>query len=128
VPQEADLIFHTTATSTGLASAIASGGLEATIVELSWYGEGSVPVRLGGAFHSRRLKLVSSQVGMVAPSRRPRWGYRRRLQAALNLLQDPALDALLTSEIAFDETPAKVPALLAPGAPGLAPIIRYANA
>jgi hypothetical protein len=67
-------------------------------------------------------------VGQVAPSRRPRWGYRRRLQAALKLLQDPALDALLTSEIAFEDAPAKLPALLAPGAPGLAPVIRYPSA
>jgi threonine dehydrogenase-like Zn-dependent dehydrogenase len=127
-PKEADVIFHTTATSDGLDTAIAAAGMEATIVELSWYGEGSVPVKLGGAFHSRRVKLVSSQVGQVAPSRRPRWGYRRRLQAALKLLQDPALDALLTSEIAFEVAPAKLPALLAPGAPGLAPVIRYPSA
>jgi hypothetical protein len=44
------------------------------------------------------------------------------------LLNDPALDALLTTEIAFDEAPARLPALLAPGAPGLAPVIRYPQA
>ena len=59
-------------------------GDEATVVELSWYGEGDVAVPLGGAFHSRRLRLVSSQVGKVAPSHRPRWSYRRRLAAALD--------------------------------------------
>ena len=36
---------------------------EGTIVEMSWYGDKPVQVDLGGAFHSRRLKLVSSQVG-----------------------------------------------------------------
>jgi threonine dehydrogenase-like Zn-dependent dehydrogenase len=126
-PKDADLVFHTTATGAGLDAAIATAGMEATIIELSWYGEGSVPVRLGGAFHSRRLKLISSQVGQVAASRRPRWGYRRRLQAALKLLSDPALDALLATEIRFDEAPARLPSMLAPGAPGLAPVIRYSN-
>ncbi|HXF53566.1 MAG TPA: zinc-binding alcohol dehydrogenase [Hyphomicrobiaceae bacterium] len=127
-PEEADVVFHTSATAEGLDTAIRSAGLEGNIVELSWFGDAATPVRLGGAFHSRRLKLVSSQVGHVAPSRRPRWGYRRRLEAALRLLDDPALDALLSSEISFEDAPAKLPALLAPGAPGLAPVIRYPQA
>ena len=127
-PRDADVVFHTTATAAGLDTAIGTAGLEATIVELSWFGDGAVPVKLGGAFHSRRLKLVSSQVGQVSPGRRPRWDYRRRIEAALRLLGDDTLDQLLTQEIAFEDAPARLPALLAPGAPGLAPIIRYPNA
>ena len=46
----------------------------------------TVKVPLGGAFHRRRLKLVSSQVGQVAPSHRRDWTHRRRLDAALGLL------------------------------------------
>ncbi len=126
-PKDADVVFHTTATAAGLDTAIDAAGLEATVVELSWFGDGAVPVKLGGAFHSRRLKLVSSQVGQVSPGRRPRWDYRRRIEAALRLLGDDTLDELLTQEIAFEDTPARLPALLAPGAPGLAPIIRYPN-
>jgi hypothetical protein len=121
-------VFHTTATAAGLDTAIDAAGLEATVVELSWFGDGAVPVKLGGAFHSRRLKLVSSQVGQVSPGRRPRWDYRRRIEAALRLLGDHTLDELLTQEIAFEDAPARLPALLAAGAPGLAPIIRYPNA
>lgn len=118
-------MFHTSASEAGLATAIASAGLEATIVELSWYGDKRVSVPLGGPFHSQRLKLVSSQVGQVSAGRRPRWDFRRRMEAALGLLLDDRLDALLTSEIAFDDAPAKLPGLLAPDAPGLAPVIRY---
>ncbi|MCL4767587.1 MAG: zinc-binding alcohol dehydrogenase [Hyphomicrobiaceae bacterium] len=124
-PREADVVLHTSATAPGLAAAIAAAGLEATVVELSWYGEGAVPAPLGGAFHSRRLRLVSSQVGQVAPSRRPRWSQRRRLEAALSLLHDPRLDALVSEEIELDDAPARLPEVLAPGAPGLAPVIRY---
>src|SRR3569833_3176856 len=69
-PVDCDFVFHCSASAEWLATALNIAGDEATIVELSWYGEGAVPVPLGGAFHSRRLKLVSSQVGMVAPSRR----------------------------------------------------------
>jgi NADPH:quinone reductase-like Zn-dependent oxidoreductase len=125
VPEDADVVFHASATAAGLATAIHSAGNEATIVELSWYGDETVAAALGGAFHSRRLRLVSSQVGQVAPSRRPRWTPRRRLAAALSLLQDPGLDQLITEEIAFDEAPLELPHLLKPGAPGGAAVIRY---
>lgn len=124
-PGDADVVFHTSVSGKGLDTAIGAAGVEATVIELSWYGDGATAAHLGGAFHSRRLRLISSQVGMVSAGRRPRWSYRRRLEAALGLLADPALDGLLTSEIAFDEAPAKLPALLAAGAAGLAPVIRY---
>ena len=58
-------------------------GEEATVAEMSWYGAGEIAVPLGGPFHSRRLKLISAQVGRVAPSHRARWTFRRRLSAAV---------------------------------------------
>jgi threonine dehydrogenase-like Zn-dependent dehydrogenase len=121
----ADIVFHTSVSPAGLDTAIASAGIESMIVELSWYGDREVPVRLGGAFHSQRLKLVSSQVGQVSPGRRPRWDYRRRMEAALRLLADDRLDAFVADEIAFDEAPKELPRILGPGAAGLAPVIRY---
>lgn len=124
-PGDADVVFHASATSDGLNCAIGCAGVEATIVEMSWYGAKPVQAALGGPFHSRRLKLVSSQVGMVSPSRRPRWDYARRMDAALRLLADPALDQLVTEEIDFADAPRRLPQILAPGAHGLAPVIRY---
>jgi len=124
-PQEADLVFHTSATPSGLATAIAAAGPEARIVELSWYGEGTVPAALGGAFHARRLQLISSQVAMVASSRRARWSHARRSEAAMALLADDRLDALISEEIAFGDAPRRIPELLAPGAAGLTAAIRY---
>lgn len=122
-PGEADLVFHASASAAGLSTAIGAAGFEARIVELSWYGEGVVAAPLGGAFHSKRLQLVSSQVGQVSPSRRPRFDYARRTQAALSLLADVRLDALITDEIAFTEAPERLPALFA-GA-GLTAVLRY---
>ena len=126
-PRDCDVVFHTSASAPGLNTAIALAGEEATIVEMSWYGAQKVAVDLGGAFHSRRLKLVSSQVGKVSPSRRIRWDYARRLGAALELLEDPRLDALVVDEIAFSDAAKRVPEILAPGAGGIAPVITYAG-
>lgn len=124
-PKDADFVFHASATAAGLQTAIAAAGMEATVVELSWYGDKPVAVNLGDIFHSRRIRLISSQVGQVAPSRRPRWTFRRRIEAALRLLADPALDALVATEIAFVDAPRELPRLLGPGAEGLAPVMRY---
>ena len=109
----------------GLATALGAAGMEATVVELSWYGDKQVMVPLGGAFHSRRLKLVSSQVGQVATGRRPRWTYARRLRKALDLLQDDVIDQLITGEVAFESLPDALHDILSPTAPALATVVRY---
>ena len=124
-PADADLVFHTSASPAGLETAIGCAGIEARIVELSWYGEGEIPASLGGAFHARRLQLVSSQVGMIAPSRRPRWDYARRTRAALSLLADERLDALISEEIAFTDAPVELPRILSPESRALTAAIRY---
>jgi threonine dehydrogenase-like Zn-dependent dehydrogenase len=122
-PRDVDIVFHASASAAGLATAIGAAGFEARIIELSWYGEGSVAAPLGCVFHARRLQIVSSQVGQISPSRRARFDYARRLQAALALLADDRLDALITDEIAFKDAPARLPALFA-GA-GLTAVLRY---
>ena len=70
-PRDCDVVLHLSATSEGLASAIDCAGTEGTVVEGSWQGAGTTAVPLGGAFHSRRLRLVSSQVGPAAAAARP---------------------------------------------------------
>jgi threonine dehydrogenase-like Zn-dependent dehydrogenase len=125
-PEGCDAAFHVSASAAGLATALGTLGMEGTLVELSWHGTGATPVPLGGAFHARRLRLVSSQVGTLPAVRRPRWDHRRRLAKALDLLAAmPALDALITEEVAFDDLPSALPRLLAPGAPGIATAVRY---
>ncbi|WP_420826058.1 zinc-dependent alcohol dehydrogenase [Rhodoplanes elegans] len=120
-----DLVIHASASAAGLATALSLAGLEATVLELSWYGEGTVAAPLGGAFHSRRLTLRSSQVGQVSPSRRPRWSYRRRLGAALALLADDRLDALLAPAVPFFDLPGQLEQMLAPEGGSLCPLIDY---
>ena len=101
----ADLVVHASGRPEGLRSALAVAGVEATIVEVSWYGSQSVPLPLGEAFHSRRLTLRSSQVGRLPPDRSPRWDHGRRMQLALELLREPRLDALITGESEFEDLP-----------------------
>ncbi|HZT77156.1 MAG TPA: zinc-binding alcohol dehydrogenase [Vicinamibacterales bacterium] len=118
-----DVVFHTSASESGLQLALRLAGFEAHIVELSWYGDRSVSLRLGEAFHARRLTLTSSQVGHVAPSHRARWDRRRRMALALSLLTDPALDALISGETPFDALPEVMPVLA--GGDALCHRIRY---
>src|SRR5262245_11774769 len=124
-PRDCDLVFHASASAQGLATALGLAGEEATIVELSWYGAGEVAVTYGEAFPSRRLRVVASQVGKIAPSHRPRWTHGRRLAAALALLEDPTLDVLLAPPIDFDELPARLADLLASNGDARCPLIRY---
>jgi len=124
-PEDCDLVVHASGNGAGLATALGLAGTEATVLELSWFGTGDVKVPLGGAFHSRRLKLVASQVGRVAPSRRPRWTSRRRLAAALDLLSDPRLDALLAPAVAFRDLPARLGHILAPDSAVLCQVVDY---
>jgi threonine dehydrogenase-like Zn-dependent dehydrogenase len=124
-PAECRLVVHTSADPRGLATAIDIAGDEATILELSWYGEGVVPVPLGGAFHSRRLKIVSSQVGKVAPSRRATISHRQRLEQAIALLADARLDALLMQAVPFSELPARLPDMFNRQSGVLCPLISY---
>lgn len=124
-PRDADLVFHASASAPGLATAITAAGFEARIVELSWYGEGAVPAPLGGAFHSKRLQLVSSQVGQVAPSHRARWSYARRAQTAMALLANERLDALISEEIPFTKAASRLPDVLSQSWTGLTGVLRY---
>lgn len=102
---DADLVVHTSAQAAGLATALRLAAFEATVLELSWYGNRAVSVPLGEAFHSQRLTLKSSQVGHVATPQRGRWSHRRRLELALSLLTDPVLDRLITHTAPFHELP-----------------------
>lgn len=120
-----DVAFHTSATAAGLEGALRCLAFEGRVIELSWFGDEAVPVALGGAFHSRRLRILSSQVGYVAAPRRASTTRAERLAAALAALADPRFDRLITAEVPFRELPGRIPHLLAPGAEGIATRIRY---
>jgi len=113
-PEEAeggcDLVVHASASEKGLAKALELLAPEGEVVELSWYGDRRISVPLGENFHSRRLVIRSSQVGTVA---RPDRSYAQRLGVALDLLADPAFEALVSAECMFEDLPSVLPRLAA---------------
>ena len=79
---------------------VAFGG---TVVVASWYGTKPVPLLLGGPFHRRRLRIVSSQVGTIDAALQPRWSHARRLSAARDLLPTLPLEQLISHRYAIDD-------------------------
>jgi NADPH:quinone reductase-like Zn-dependent oxidoreductase len=126
-PRGAELVFHASASEQGLSLALAIAADEASVIELSWYGDARVSLPLGAAFHAARIRLQSSQVGRVSPGMRGRRTHRERLALALELLADPALDALISGESEFTQLPAALPRVLAPEARALCHRVRYAD-
>ncbi len=123
--RERDIVVHASGQPEGLATALSLAGFEATVLEMSWYGDRRVPVALGEAFHSRRLVLRSSQVGAVATAQRARWDTRRRLALALDLLTDPAFDALVDARVEFDALPAAMARLAQTPDGALCTVVTY---
>jgi threonine dehydrogenase-like Zn-dependent dehydrogenase len=120
-----DLVLHASATSAGLQRSLDLLAPEGTVVDLSWYGDAEVTLSLGGAFHSRRLGVRASQVGAVSPARRGTRTMADRLALALDLLGDPAFDALLTGTSDFEELPQIMPLLADGSLPALCHTITY---
>jgi threonine dehydrogenase-like Zn-dependent dehydrogenase len=123
-----DLVVHTSATAAGLQRSLDLLAPEGVVLELSWYGDADVQVALGGAFHAGRLQIHGSQVGMVAPARRARRTTADRLALALELLRDPAFDALVTGESRFEALPEVMPRLAEGSLPALCHTITYEGA
>ena len=121
----ADVVVHASGQPEGLATALTLAAMEATVVDVSWYGDRSVALPLGEAFHSQRLTVRSSQVSRIPPDRVPRWSHARRAGLAIKLLTDPVLDLLITGESAFEELPSVLAILSRDPAGALCHRIRY---
>jgi threonine dehydrogenase-like Zn-dependent dehydrogenase len=120
-----DLVVHASATSAGLRRSLELLAPEGEVIELSWYGDREVSLPLGGSFHSGRLAIRSSQVGAVAPARRSRRTFADRLALALDLLRDPAFDALITGESRFEQLPDVLARLASGELPALCHLVTY---
>jgi threonine dehydrogenase-like Zn-dependent dehydrogenase len=120
-----DLVVHASATSAGLQRSLDLLAPEGTVIDLSWYGDREVRLSLGGSFHSDRLAIRASQVGTLSPARSGRRTTADRLALALELLRDPAFDALLTGQSRFDELPDVMARLAAGTLPALCHTIAY---
>lgn len=113
---DCDCVFEVSGHPDALATALRLAGKEASVVALSWYGASTASLPLGEAFHSQRLRIISSQVGTLPALRRSRWDHRRRVEAALRMLDDPTLDVLFSGSSPFTSLPDVLEALTEPGA------------
>jgi len=121
-PGDQELIVHASGTEAGLLLALERAAFEGRIIEASWFADRVPALPLGEAFHSRRLRILASQVGSIAPAMRGRRTHAERLALALDLLADPAFDALLEPPTDFAGLPRAMPRLLAGG---LCHVVRY---
>lgn len=124
-PADRDLVIHASASPAGLRLALSRCGFEGRVVEASWFGDKEVALPLGEAFHAKRLSIISTQVGQVAPAMRGRRGYGDRLTLALSLLADARLDALLGPGIPFKDLPQSLGRVLSPQAGDAQPLCPF---
>ncbi|MBX6343318.1 MAG: zinc-binding dehydrogenase, partial [Thermomicrobiaceae bacterium] len=95
----ADVAVEASGAPAALQQALDSVAVQGTVVVASWYGTKPVPLALGGRFHRGRLRVVSSQVGMLDPALAPRWDRARRQRLVLALLDELPLAGLLTHRL-----------------------------
>ncbi|HEY1298425.1 MAG TPA: zinc-binding alcohol dehydrogenase [Chloroflexota bacterium] len=99
---DCDLAIEVSGNPAALDQALASVAFGATVVVCSWYGTKPVPLTLGGPFHRRRLRVVSSQVSTIDAGLQPRWSRERRLAVACDLLPRLALQPLISHHFALE--------------------------
>lgn len=97
----ADIVIEISGAPAALDQAISCTATQGTIVVASWYGTKRVSIDLGGAFHRRRLRIVSSQVGMLNPVLAPRWDRQRRSETVCGYLGRVELESLISHRIPF---------------------------
>jgi threonine dehydrogenase-like Zn-dependent dehydrogenase len=120
-----DLVFHCSASESGLARSLQLLGAEAELIELSWYGTVQPRVPLGAAFHSRRLAIRASQVGAVAAARRSRRTTGDRLALAMRMLKDPVFDTFITGHAPFGALPQTMESIFSDETETLCQVIDY---
>jgi 2-desacetyl-2-hydroxyethyl bacteriochlorophyllide A dehydrogenase len=118
----ADLVYELSGDPSALDLAIAVAGHEARIVVGSWYGAKRAPIDLGGRFHRRRLRIVSSQVSHIGAALSARWDRARRREATWRALADIDTAPLVSHRVPFADA-ARAYALADAGDPGALQIL-----
>lgn len=85
--EEFDLVFEVSGSPLALNLAIDLCGFDSRIVIGSWYGTKQAALNLGGHFHRRRIRLLSSQVSTIVPELSGRWSKERRFGVAWEMIK-----------------------------------------
>ena len=97
-----DCIINTTSNYDVLNNSFTKLNLDGKIIEASWYGEKVGKLNLGNEFHSKRLRIISSQVSNIPLHMQKKHNYRSRLKIAINALNDDKLLLLINSVSKFE--------------------------
>lgn len=109
-----DLVYEVSGSPAALDLAIALCGFDGRVVVGSWYGTKKAAVDLGGSFHRRRIRLISSQVSTIAPELSGRWNKARRFEVVWKMIQRLKPSRLITHRFDLAQA-AEVYRLLAEG-------------
>ena len=97
----ADLVYELSGDPGTLNTAIAITGFDGRIVIGSWYGRKQATIELGGRFHRKRIRLISSQVSSVTPMLSARWSKQRRLNTTWDMIGRIRPARLITHQLPF---------------------------
>lgn len=117
-----DLVYELSGRPAVLDDAIQTAGFSGRVVIGSWYGNKHAPLHLGGAFHRKRIRLLSSQVSTIDSRHLGRWDKARRFDLAWQMLAELPLDGLITHRLPVEDAPAAY-GLLDAGAPDVIQIL-----
>lgn len=98
-----DVAFHSSANVVGLQQSIDAVAFEGSVIELSWYGAKEVRLKLGGDFHSKRKKIIASQVSHIPGDKTNRWDYLRRKNLVFEILRHDYFAQLPMIEIGLED-------------------------
>jgi threonine dehydrogenase-like Zn-dependent dehydrogenase len=101
----ADLVFELSGRPSTLNAAIAVAGFGSRVVIGSWYGTKPVEIDLGGHFHRRRIRLISSQVSTLPAHMAPRWDKVRRREAAWDVIRRLRPSRFITHVLPVEHAP-----------------------
>jgi threonine dehydrogenase-like Zn-dependent dehydrogenase len=96
------LVVDATGSPAALALALELLAHEGEALVCSWFGSKDVRLRLGGAFHRRRLTIRSTQVSTIPVRLAGRWDVARRRHAAMRLMTELPVKLLATHELPFE--------------------------
>lgn len=122
---EADLTYELSGNPAALDQAIAVTGYDGRVVIGSWYGNKQAALDLGGAFHRRHMRLISSQVSHLHPRWRGRWTKSRRLHTAWQMLRQHNPARLITHHFSLQDAAAAYQLLDENAAAAVQPILHY---
>ncbi|MDC0161625.1 hypothetical protein OAI94_00260, partial [bacterium] len=97
-----DCIINTTSDYNVLNNSFTKLNLDGKIIEASWYGQRIGKLNLGNDFHSKRLKIISSQVSNIPVHMQKTQSYKSRLKIAISSLTDDKLIFLINSNSRFE--------------------------